>query len=319
VNCHCCNGETKKFGRFQNRNRIVQRYQCVRCGKTMSESQPLDGIRTNMDDAAKVVGMLCEGMGIRAISRLTRLDQKTVLRILESAGEHCSQLLDTKIRNINVEQVQADEIYCFVGCKQQNTTAGETERGQFFTFLSIAKDSKLIINWRTGKRTQETAVEFLTDLKGRIQNRFQLTTDGWKPYCGRLGAVKQVFGDSIDYATETKHFASENPRLAVRPELWMLNVKRVEFLERRRKIGDPDMKTSTICHCERTNLSVRIFTRRFTRLTLGYSKKLQNLRWAVALFIAHFNFCRVHSTIKTTPAQGAGIADHAWSIEELLS
>jgi IS1 family transposase len=285
----------------------------------MSESQPLGGIRTSTEEAVKVVGMLCEGMGIRAISRLTRLDQKTVLRILESAGEHCAQLLDTKIRNVKVGQVQADELYCFVGCKQQNTVEGETERGQFFTFLSIAKDSKLIINWRTAKRTQENAVEFLTDLKGRIQNRFQLTTDGWKPYCGRSGAVKQVFGDSIDYATETKHFAADNPRLAVRPELWKLNSKRVESLQRRRKIGQPDLKTATTCHCERTNLSVRIFTRRFTRLTLGYSKKLQNLRWAVALFVAHFNFCRVHGTLKMTPAQAAGLADHVWSVEEILA
>ncbi|MFZ0828443.1 MAG: hypothetical protein WAO02_13570 [Verrucomicrobiia bacterium] len=285
----------------------------------MSESQPLDGIRTSTDEAAKVVGMLCEGMGIRAIARLTRLDQKTVLRILESAGEHCARLLDEKIRNINVEQVQADELYCFVGCKQQNTIEGDAERGQFFTFLSVDRASKLIINWRTAKRTQTDAVQFLTDLKSRVQNRFQLSTDGWSAYCGRSGAVRQVFGNTIDYATETKHFAAENPRLSVRPELWKFRSKSVVAIQRRKKIGEPDMNLATTCHCERTNLSVRTFTRRFTRLTLGYSKRLQNLRWAVALFVAHFNFCRVHGTLKTTPAQAAGLTDHAWTIDELLA
>jgi transposase-like protein/IS1 family transposase len=319
VTCHCCSSECKKSGRFQNKNRIVQRYCCTRCNKTFSESQPLDGLRVDFQKACQVVNLLCEGMGIRAISRFTGLNQETVLNVLETAGQKAARLLDEKIRNVRVEQVQADELYCFVGCKQQNTIEGETERGQFFTFLSIDKASKLIINWRTAKRTQENAVAFLTDLKGRIQNRFQLTTDGWKPYCGRTGAVKQVFGNMVDYATETKHFAAENPRLSVRPGLWKFNSKTVVSLQRRKKIGEPDMNQATTCHCERTNLSVRLFSRRFTRLTLGYSKKLPNLRLAVALFIAHFNFCRIHSTNKQTPAQAAGLTNHTWTIKELLT
>jgi transposase-like protein/IS1 family transposase len=319
VNCHCCNGETKKFGRFQNHNRLVQRYRCVRCGKTMSESQPLDGIRTDAGEAAKVIGMLCEGMGIRAISRLTGLDKKTILRILKSAGEHCARLLDEKIRNVKAEQVQADELCCFVQCRQHNTFEGDAERGHFFTFLSVDRASKLILNWRTAKRTQPDAIEFLTDLKSRVQNRFQLSTDGWRSYCGKAGAVRRVFGDTIDYATETKHFAAENPHLStVRFGLWKVDPKTIVSIQRKRKIGKPDMAFATTSHCERTNLSVRLFNRRFTRLTLGYSKKLENLRHAVALFIAHFNFCRVHSAHGQTPAQAAGLTDKAWTIAELL-
>jgi IS1 family transposase len=296
----------------------------------MSESQPLNGIRTDAGEAAKVIGMLCEGVGIRAISRLTGLDKKTVLRILESAGEHCARLLDAKIRNVNAEQIQADEICCFVGCRQYNTIEGDPERGQFFTFLSVDRASKLILNWRTAKRKRPEAIEFFTDLKGRVQNRFQLSTDGWRGYSGKIGAVRRVFGDNIDYATEIKHFPADNPRLStLRFGLWKVDPKNIVSTKRKRRIGEPDMALATTSHCERTNLSVRLFNRRFTRLTLGYSKKLANLRHAVALFIAHFNFCRNHTALKIkatettkaqerTPATAAGLTDHTWTIEEML-
>jgi transposase-like protein/IS1 family transposase len=315
VNCHCCNGETKKFGRFQNRNRIVQRYRCMRCGKTMSESQPLNGIRTDTGEAAKAINMLCEGVGIRAIARLTGLDQKTVLRILESAGEKCARLLDEKIRNVKGQWIQVDEVHGFVFSKAQNTKPEYVKRGDQFTYLSVDMSSKLIVNWRTAKRDGENTLAFLQELKNRMSGRFQLTTDAYAGYwCGAGGAVRQVFGNEIDYATEQKIFNTK-PRIAT-PWYNPLVLLRIQ---RQKRCGKPEMKLATICHTERTNLSLRLFNRRFTRKTLGYSKKLENMRHAMAIFVAHFNFCRVHSAHGRTPARAAGITDHTWTIEEMLA
>jgi len=255
--------------------------------------------------------MLCEGVGIRAIGRLTGLDKKTVLRILESAGEQCARLLDAKIRNVKASWIQVDEIHSFVLAKEMK----DAEHGEFFTYLSVDMSSKLIVNSLVGKRNLENTDAFLNDLKSRVGGRFQLTTDAYPGYwqgCG--GAVGRVFGNSIDYATEKKIFSSR-AYLAVptyQPP-YVIAIKRMQ------RIGRPEMKLATTCHAERMNLSVRLFNRRFTRKTLGFSKKLENLRHAVSIFVAHFNFVRKHSAHGRTPAQAANITDHAWTIEEMLA
>jgi len=319
VNCICCSGNCRKSGSYRNRNRIVQRYACDRCGKSFSESQPLDGLRIETKQAEQVVHLLVEGMGIRAIGRLTGLHRDTVLSVLETAGQKAAAFLDAKIRNVKAEQVQADELTYFVKTKEQNTPQTDLEHGMFFTFLSIDRASKLIINWRTAKRTRFEAGEFIRDLQTRIQGRFQLTTDGWHSYCGKTGAVRTVLGNTVDYATEIKSFGSETPRhLTGRYSMHCFSTNRFVKCSRQKRIGNPDMKLATTCHCERTNLSVRTFTRRFTRYTIGYSKKLDNLRHAVALFIWHFNFVRVHSAHGQTPAQAVGLTEKALTITELL-
>ena len=314
MNCHCCNGEAQKFGRFKNVNRIVQRYRCVSCNKTFSESQPLAGVRIESKQAEQIVHLLVEGMGVRAISRFMGLHQQTVLNVIESAGEHCARLLDAKIRNVSASWIQIDEIHSFVFSKADNTAPGDKERGEQFTFLSVDMSSKLIVNWRTAKRDDENTLAFLADLKSRMAGRFQLTTDAYGGYWRGGGAVARVFGNSIDYATETKIFANKTALV----KNWFIPPKLIE-IRRYSRIGNPEMKLATICHAERMNLSVRLFNRRFTRKTLGYSKKLENLRYAVALFVAHFNFCRVHSAHGRTPAQAANLTDHQWTIHELLS
>jgi IS1 family transposase/transposase-like protein len=308
VNCYCCNGKTKKFGHFHNKNRIVQRYRCVRCAKTFSESQPLAGLCVDFGKVCQVVHLLVEGMGIRAISRFTQLDQKTVLKTLETAGQKAAAFLDAKVRNVNANVIQADEIHSFVYSKQYKTHGNNMQRGDQFTFLSIDPQSKLIINWHVGKRTRENADEFLIDLKNRMANRFQLTTDNWKTYSGMDGAVQAVFKNKVDYATETKYFANPVPFVP----------RRVTGLRRHRCIGKPDMKLATTSHAERMNLSVRLFNRRFTRCTLGFSKKLDNLKHAVALFVWHFNFVRQHRTIGMTPAQAAKLVENPMTIKELI-
>jgi transposase-like protein len=311
VNCYCCNGDAKKFGSFQNKNRIVQRYRCLKCGKTMSESQPLDDLRLDHYKVVQIVKLLCEGMGIRATARLADCHRDTVLSVLETIGRKCAALLDARVRYVKAGFVQTDEIHTFVGCKQRHTTLDDVERGDFFTFLSIDRDSKLIINWKTDKRNFDVTEDFLRDLKARMLDRFQLTTDAFNGYCRRVGGVGEVFGDSVDYATETKIYGHEK----IAPFRY---VPKVIEIKRKSRFGNPDMRFATTCHCERTNLSVRQFTRRFTRATLGYSKTVTNLRHAVALFIAHFNYCRVHSAHGKTPSQAAMLTKDAWTVERLI-
>jgi transposase-like protein len=187
--CHCCSGNCRKSGSYRNRNRLVQRYACDRCGKSFSESQPLDGLRVDFKQACQVVHLLCEGMGIRAIERFTGLHRDTVLSVLESAGEKCARLLDEKIRNVKGQWVQVDEVHGFVFSKPQNTLREDVEHGEFFTYLGVDMSSKLIINWRTSKRDGENTLAFMQDLKGRMAGRFQLTTDAYMPYwwCGWKG------------------------------------------------------------------------------------------------------------------------------------
>jgi IS1 family transposase len=288
---------------------MVQRYACDRCGKSFSESQPLDGLRVDFKQACQVVNLLCESMGIRAIARVTGLDTKTILNILETAGQKAAAYLDAKIRNVTADVIQADEIHSFVYSKQRNTDKNDCERGDQFTFLSVDHRSKLILNWLVGKRTTENANQFLFDLKARVTSRLQLTTDNWTAYSGSAGSVQRVFGDDVDYATETKCFGKRQEFLPLR----LIGIRR------HRRIGNPNMAIATTCHAERTNLTARLFTKRFTRCTLGYSKKLENLRHAVALFVWHYNFVRTHSAHGFTPAFAAGVAPkEPMTIEELL-
>lgn len=314
MTCHCCQGETKRFGSFRNRNGTVQRFRCLRCGKSFSEKQPLDGLRVDFKQACQVVHLLCEGMGIRAVSRFTGLHRDTVLSILETVGAKCAAFLDAKVRNVNAEYVQCDEIHTFVYSKPQNTPRGDEEHGEFFTYLSVDRASKLIINWRTSKRDGENTVAFIQDLKARLAVRTQLTTDAFAGYCRGYGAIRQVFGQDVDYATEVKVYGRKNDLISR-----FFNPMVVTGIKRQMRIGTPDLTMATTCHVERTNLSVRQFTRRFTRCTLGYSKTVENLRHAVAMFICHFNFVRKHGAHGQTPAQAANLTDKAWTIEEILS
>jgi IS1 family transposase len=297
--------------RFGVRNGI-QRFQCKICKMTRSDSppNPLGEMRVPIEKAAQVVSLLCESTGIRACERLTGLNRRTILGILKMAGLKAARYTNGKVRNIKAEIVQADEIHCIVGCREQNIYEHETSRGAQFMFISVDRHSKLIINTLVGKRTSDNARRFMGCLKRRVAGRFQLVTDNWKSYSGRDGgAVRSTFGEDVDYATETKvfgRFDEYTPRTVI-------------AIRRRRRIGNPDMREATTCHAERTNLSVRLFNRRFTRCTLGYSKKLENLRYAVWLFVWHFNFVRKHSAHGMTPAMAAGLTDRPMTIAELLS
>ena len=280
----------------------------------MSESQPLDGIRTQAGEAHKVIAMLCEGVGVRAISRLTGLDQQTVLRILESAGEHCVRLLDEKIRNLKVESCQCDEIYSFVHCKEGNNKSKNPEWGEQYTFLAVDRKTKLILSYHTAKREPGNADDFMRDLHQRINGDCQITTDGFRGY---IPAVSRTFGRDANFAQQTKIYSMRMPM----PKRMRHELKPQGVLEVRTRIrsGNCDRSLISTSHVERTNLSIRLFNRRFTRLTLGFSKRIENLQFSLALLFAHFNFCRIHSAHGKTPAQAAGLTDHQWTIDEMLT
>ncbi len=316
VTCNCCSGEAFKFGSYRNKNRSVQRYRCPKCAETFSESQPLDGVRIDEEKAHQAIHMLCEGVGIRAASRLTGLNKSTILNILESAGQHCAEFLDSSLRGLKTEQVQVDEVYAFVYCKQMNTTPEDKMRGDQYTYLSIDRDSKLIINWMVGKRSGENCDTFMADLKSRIDGRFQLSTDGFMGYTGHLGAVFQTFRHEIDYGAEIKHFAPDSSARGVRRRD---NPVKCQWVKRIKWVGNPDPDFINTSHVERVNLTARLFNRRLTRCTLGYSKTVTNLRHSTALFIAFYNFCRVHHSLKQTPAMAHKLTDHVWTIKELLA
>lgn len=314
MTCHCCQGETKRFGHFQNKNRIVQRYRCIRCGKTFSESQPLNETRIDSEKGAQIVHLLCEGVGIRAISRLAGVHQQTVLNVLKSAGLHCAALLDAKLRNLKPTHVEIDETWTFVKKKQYHAL-DHPVFGDQYCWLSLDEQTKLILNYQVAKRTSEAAHRFIADLKSRLADvQIDLTTDGFLPYVGRSGAVHKSFGLGVNYGTEVKRYGTLEQKGERRYSPLICTSCRREL-----QSGGRERASITVNHAERQNLNVRLFNRRYTRLTLGYSKKLANLEHATALMVAFHNFCRIHSAHKKTPAQASGLTNHAWSIAELLS
>jgi transposase-like protein/IS1 family transposase len=315
VNCRCCQSEEiKRRGFYRNQNFTIQRFKCSRCGTSFSEKTPLEGLRVPMEKVVQTVHLLCEGMGIRAIERFTGLSRETVLNILEMAGQKAAALLDQQIRDVEVESVQCDEIFSFVGCKEFNNELKDPEIGSQYTFLAIDRKSKLIMSHFIGKRDRECADAFMADLRKRVKGRIQLTTDGWAGY---LSSVYNAFGANVDFARQAKTYKDRDFG-AFRDERRYSIARGCKTVKTYIHIGKPNRDLISTSHVERTNLSVRLFQRRFTRLTLGYSKKLANLKHSVALFIAHFNFCRVHSAHKQTPAMAVELTNHVWTIEELI-
>lgn len=320
LTCHCCSGPVKKTGFYRNRNNRVQRFRCLRCDATFSESQPLEGVRIETEKAVQVCSLLFEGMGINAIARVTGLSNNTVLNVLETAGAKCDQFMRDNIRNVKAGCVQVDELYSYVARHPSFVEAGDPEKGEFYCYLSIERNSKLVINHHIGKRTSEDCFVFMEELKARTEGRFQLSSDGFLGYIGTYGAVQQTFGHEVDYGTEVKQFSKEFPIMASKGRVKRkFNRTICEWVRRTPRIGNPNKRLINTSHAERLNLTMRLFNRRFTRLTLGYSKKLENHKHATALFVCLYNYTRVHSAHGKTPAHAAGLTDHAWTVKELLS
>lgn len=290
---------------------MVQRYFCPNCRKSFSISNN-NGMRIHKEKIHMAIKLLCESNGIRAISRTLNIHQETVLKILSIAGKQSYKFTEDKVRNVKCEVMAVDEIHTIVQAKDWNVYPKKDDVGSQYTFLAVDLKSRFILNSLTGQRSQDNAVKFFEKVKDRVIGRFQLNTDAWNGYCGCKGhknAVKTVFGDEIDHATEEKQFK----------KLGQFVSRSLAKTIRKRRVGNPDLEMASTSYVERTNLTLRNFNRRFTRSTLGFSKKLLNLRYSVSLFTWHQNFARKHTTLKTTPAIVLGVLSTIVSIQDLWS
>jgi IS1 family transposase len=267
-----------------------------------------------LDKKLAVISALVEGNSIRSISRMTGVDRNTINSLLLRTGDRCQQLMDERMRNLECRYLQVDEIWTFVQKKRRNVRSGDSpEVGDQWVYVAIDAESKLIPAFRIGKRVRPDTWAFLWDLHKRLANRVQLTTDGLNHY---TVAVPESFGTEVDFAQLTKMFGDfgqfDGPDARYSPPRISGTLSKV-------RQGDPDPDHISTSFVERQNLTMRMAMRRFTRLTNAFSKKLANLKAACALHFAHYNFVRVHSSLRVTPAMAAGIASEIWPLQTLLA
>ena len=269
----------------------------------------------NRLDKAKqiqVVNALVEGNSIRATVRMTGVSKNTIAKLLVELGAACSEYMNKTLVNLPSKRIQCDEIWSFVGAKQKNVTpkmAAKQVCGDVWTWVALDADTKLVCSWLVGRRDVGWATEFIQDLAGRLANRVQLTTDGHKPY---LNAVADGFGEDIDYAMLVKIYGNDSEGEKRYSPAVCTGCKQEP------KIGEPDPKHISTSYVERQNLTMRMQMRRFTRLTNAFSKKIENHVASIALHYMHYNFVRIHQTLRVTPAMAAGVTDRLWSVEDLI-
>ena len=293
----------------------MRRFRCVRCGKTFSEPQPLDGLRLDNAKVVQIVKLLTEGLGVRAVARFVDCDPHTVLGVLETIGQKCESFHDRIVRHVTTDSLQLDEIWTRVGCSQKLATrqGDDFERGDFYTFLAIAAREKFIVSYHTGKRDLENTDVFVEDVAKRVDGRIQITTDSFRPY---LQIVRNHLLGRLDFATMQKLFAVPFDARAEAARRY--SPAQCTGIRVRVRAGAPRQDRISTSFVERANLSVRHFNKRFARLGLGYSRKLANHRYAIALFVTAYNFCKVHTTLGCTPAVGLKLATETWTIEKLI-
>jgi transposase-like protein/IS1 family transposase len=308
MTCHNCRTECRKFGKTRKGQ---QRYRCCQCFKTYSEprNEHLGGMYTPPEKVEAIVTLFVEGCSVRSIERITGVHQVTILKVLALAGDRCERLLERTIRNVPVTDVQCDEMWGFVFCKEKRNVTGNPERGDAYCFVAIERNTKLVLTWHLGRRTALDTAIFIEKLNGAADGHFQITTDGFSPY---VDAVLTSLGTRVDFSQLIKVYAAPaegdhrySPARvveAIPKPVW----------------GQPDPAKICTSHIERQNLTMRMHIRRLTRLTNAFSKKRANLRAALALHFGWYNFCRTHRTIRVTPAMEAGITSHIWTVGELL-
>lgn len=259
-----------------------------------------------------ILSMLCEGSSMRSISRIADVSINTVSKLLVDAGAAAIEMHNDMVQNVEASRIQCDEIWSFCYAKQKNVKkakAAPQEAGDVWTWTAIDSDTKLIVEYLIGGRDADYALEFMDRLRSRLANRVQLTTDGHGAY---LQAVEEAFGDEVDYAQLVKIYGQS-------PEGQRRYSPAVCIGARKRTVeGNPDMQHVSTSHVERQNLTMRMSMRRFTRLTNGFSKKYDNHVNALALYFYHYNFCRIHKSLRVTPAMEANLTDRMWSFDDLI-
>lgn len=269
--------------------------------------------RLTAEDRTRILQLLCEGMSVRAVIRVIGASKNTVVKLLTDAGKACWTYHNEHVRNLTAKRIQCDEIWSFTYAKQKNgPTAKEAPEGagDTWTWTAIDADNKLVVSWLVGSRDSEYAVAFMDDLRGRLVNHVQLTTDGHRAY---LEDVEGAFGDDIDYAMLLKLYgqAPEVQCCYSPPECIEARKARIE--------GKPNKDDVNKSYVERQNVTMQMRMRRFTRLTNGFSKKVENHEFNVALHFMYYNFVRVHSSLRCTPAMAAGVTDRLWEVSDIVA
>jgi IS1 family transposase len=262
------------------------------------------------DKQIEILAALTEGLGIRAVARLAGVNRKTVGILALRMGRGCAEFHDRTMVGIRTGRCELDELWAFVGKKQRRTTSREIEKGDQYTFIALASSAKAIISYRTGKRDTATTDEFVQDLRGRVIGMPEISTDGFHPY---KNAIRDAFSNRVAHGVVQKTYSVTDLRKDASHRYSPAAVVAVSY----DVVSGVPAEIST-SYVERSNLSLRMACRRFTRLTNGFSKKLEHHAAAVSLYVAHYNFCRVHESLRTTPAVALGIADRVWTIGDLL-
>jgi len=269
----------------------------------------------NNKQRVQVVAALVEGNSIRATVRMTGVSKNTIAKLLVDLGMACAEYQDKAFRNLTCKKIQCDEIWSFVGSKQKNVPDFLHDHfgiGDVWTWVSMDAETKLVPCWLVGPRNSQAASEFIHDLAGRLSNKVQLTTDGHKPY---LEAVESAFGGDIDYAQLVKIYGGSNTKQE------QIKYSPAECLGAKKVVvtGNPLKKDVSTSYIERQNLTMRMSMRRFTRLTNGFSKKVENHAHAIALHYMYYNFCRMHKSLRCTPAMAANVKSKLWEIEDIIN
>lgn len=269
--------------------------------------------RLDKKKQAQVIAALVEGNSIRSTVRMTGVAKNTIVKLLADVGKACAEYQDKVFHNLTCKHIQCDEIWSFCYSKEKNVP--EDKKGQFgygdvWTWTAIDADTKLVPSWLVSDRSACAATEFIKDLASRLSDRIQLTTDGHKVY---LEAVENAFGADIDYAMLVKMYGS-SPEAEKR-----YSPAKCTGAMKMPVTGNPEDRKISTSYVERQNLTMRMSMRRFTRLTNGFSKKVENHVHALSLYFIYYNFCRIHQTLRVTPAMAAGVTDHVWDIEDILN
>ena len=263
---------------------------------------------------AQVLQMMAEGISLRAITRLTSISRTTLIKLLEDAGQAFSEYQDRVLVNLPCKRIQVDEAWAFCYAKQKNVATAKAApdgAGDIWTWVGLDADTKLVASFHVGGRDSEAAMTFMDDLAPRMASRVQLTSDGHKPY---LEAVEGAFGADIDYATLIKVYgaAPESAKGRYSPA-------ECTGIRKQRTEGNPDPKHVSTSYVERSNLSIRMGNRRMTRLTNAFSKKAENHAHMMAIYFMHYNFVRIHQTLKITPAMATGVTSKLWEMSDLVA
>lgn len=310
--CPICQTESRRFGFTHSGS---QRYRCDACARTFTVESTRAVDRRRVDPAKMnlVLRLLLEGNSIRALERQLNVNRNTIMWGMVAAGEKCQAFIEKTVQNVAVDDVQCDEIWGFCGMKEKTRIRrglAEDGVGDVWCFTAIERHTKLILTWHVGKRTPTDTAIFADNLYFATRGRFQLTTDGYTPY---RTAVPAILGDRVDFATLVKVYGEPDEESSRR-----YSPARILGTIQTPVLGEPDEARICTSHVERSNKTLRMQIRRLTRLTDAHSKKWENHEAAMALFFAYYNFCRVHGTLKMTPAQRAGLTTETWSLKRLL-